>query len=63
MKFNLERWGETILGAAVAVVAVGFLRSRQRKQVKTRQAAVTICAQVFSVSMASALARMCVFPA
>lgn len=24
MKFNFERWGETILGAAVAVVAVGF---------------------------------------
>lgn len=24
MKINLERWGETILGAAVAVVAVGF---------------------------------------
>lgn len=25
MKINFERWGETILGAAVAVVAVGFL--------------------------------------
>lgn len=24
MKFNFERWGETILGAAVAVVAVSF---------------------------------------
>jgi phospholipid/cholesterol/gamma-HCH transport system substrate-binding protein len=24
MKINLERWGETILGAVVAVVAVGF---------------------------------------
>ncbi len=24
MKINFERWGETILGAAVAVVAVGF---------------------------------------
>lgn len=24
MKLNFERWGETILGAAVAVVAVGF---------------------------------------
>ncbi|MEZ6023481.1 MAG: MlaD family protein [Hyphomonadaceae bacterium] len=24
MSINLERWGETILGAAVAVVAVGF---------------------------------------
>ena len=24
MKFNFERWGETILGAIVAVVAVGF---------------------------------------
>jgi phospholipid/cholesterol/gamma-HCH transport system substrate-binding protein len=24
VKFNFERWGETILGAAVAVVAVGF---------------------------------------
>lgn len=24
MKFNLERWGETLLGAVVAVVAVGF---------------------------------------
>lgn len=24
MKFNFERWGETILGAAVAAVAVGF---------------------------------------
>lgn len=24
MKFNLERWGETILGAIVAVVAVSF---------------------------------------
>ena len=24
MKLNLERWGETILGAIVAVVAVGF---------------------------------------
>lgn len=24
MKFNFERWGETILGAVVAVVAVGF---------------------------------------
>lgn len=24
MSFNFERWGETILGAAVAVVAVGF---------------------------------------
>ncbi|MGD9965066.1 MAG: MlaD family protein [Hyphomonadaceae bacterium] len=24
MKFNFERWGETILGAGVAVVAVGF---------------------------------------
>jgi phospholipid/cholesterol/gamma-HCH transport system substrate-binding protein len=24
MKLNLERWGETLLGAAVAVVAVGF---------------------------------------
>lgn len=25
MSINFERWGETILGAAVAVVAVGFL--------------------------------------
>ena len=24
MKFNLERWGETILGAIVVIVAVGF---------------------------------------
>lgn len=24
MKINLERWGETILGAVVAVVAIGF---------------------------------------
>lgn len=24
MKFNFERWGETILGAIVAVIAVGF---------------------------------------
>lgn len=24
MKFNFERWGETILGAIVAIVAVGF---------------------------------------
>lgn len=24
MKFNFERWGETLLGAAVAIVAVGF---------------------------------------
>jgi len=61
VKFNFERWGETILGAVVAVVAVGFFAFAAAQAGQNTTGAVTICTRAFSALMALALGRTCAF--